>query len=123
MTLRYRRSVAAWLALSGMTLNALWPVLGNARPAAPALPSEICSATGLKHAGGEPAGAPEKGPHPSHCTLCPFNAAQSAAIPATAAESLVRACAEDPRSVFSDTLRLGSPLDRTASTRAPPLPS
>jgi hypothetical protein len=123
MTLRYRRSVAAWIALSGMALNAVWPVLANARPSVPASASEICSATGLKHAGGEPAGAPEKGPHPSHCTLCPCNAAQGAAIPATAAASFARTCAEDPRSVFSDTLRLESPLDRTAPPRAPPLPS
>jgi DUF2946 family protein len=76
-----RRCPAAWLALASMLLNTAWPLLANAKPAVPAPPSEICSATGLKHvAGGAPA-APGKGIHASHCTLCPFGAHCVAAIP------------------------------------------
>src|SRR6266487_6190053 len=81
IALRLRRRTAAWLALAGMALNAFWPLLAGARPSVPALPSEICSATGLKHSGdGAPPGAPGKGAQPSHCTLCPFNAERGAAI-------------------------------------------
>src|SRR5207245_2010156 len=55
--LRFRRRTAAWLALAGMALNAFWPLLADARPSVPALPSEICSAAGLKHSGdGAPPG-------------------------------------------------------------------
>ena len=79
---RFRNRIAAWLALAAIALNASWPLLANAKPAVPALPSEICSATGLNHAaGGAPADPQDKGIHASHCTLCPFSAERNAAIP------------------------------------------
>jgi hypothetical protein len=111
----------AWLAIAAMALNALWPLLANAKPAVPALPSEICSATGLKHAGGEPANAPDRGSHPSHCTLCPFNAERGAAIPCLAIPPFARSATADPRPEFTGTFRLESQLDLTARPRAPPL--
>src|SRR5437879_11946059 len=68
---RFKNRIAAWLALVGIALNASWPLLANAGPRVPALPSEICSATGQKHGGESPV---SKGARPSHCTLCPYNA-------------------------------------------------
>ena len=121
MTLRFRRSIAVGLALSGMALNALWPLLANAKPAVPANPSEICSASGLKHAGGEPAGAPNRGSRPSHCTLCPFNAERGAAIPCLAAPAFARSSIADPRPECPGTARVESQPDPTARPRAPPL--
>jgi hypothetical protein len=90
MTMRRIRSrTAAWLAFAGMALNAFWPLLANARPNVPALPSEICTATGLKHAGDNlPGENPGKSVQPSHCTLCPFNAERGPAI-SGAASALV----------------------------------
>src|SRR6266699_3617387 len=79
--------------------NGILPLLADARPSVPALPSEICSATGLKHSGdGAPPGAPGKGSQPSHCNLCPFNAERSPAI-SGAAPALVcpmPACGQAP---------------------------
>ncbi|TMG76692.1 MAG: DUF2946 domain-containing protein [Betaproteobacteria bacterium] len=119
--LRFRRRTAAWLALAGMALNAFWPLLADARPSVPALPSEICSAAGLKHSGdGAPPGAPGKGAPPSHCNLCPFNAERSAAIPG-AAPALVRpmpACGQAP--AFFAEPQFQAALDLTAPPRAPP---
>ena len=78
---RFRNRIGAWLALAGIALNASWPLLANARPNVPALPSEVCSATGQKHGGeGLPGETPGKGARPSHCTLCPFNPERGAAI-------------------------------------------
>jgi hypothetical protein len=63
-----------------MVLNTAWPLLANAKPADPALPSEICSASGLKHAADGAPAAPAKGLHASHCTLCPFSSQWVAGI-------------------------------------------
>lgn len=114
--------IPAWLAIAAMTLNALWPLLANAKPAVPANPSEICSATGLKHTGGEPAGAPDQGSHPSccsHCPHCPFNAERGAAIPCVAAPSCPTTAGSRPE--FAGTSRFKSQLDPATRPRAPPV--
>jgi hypothetical protein len=119
---RSRSRIAAWLALAGMALNASWPLLANAKPRVPALPSEICSATGQKHAGESlPGEAPGKGVRASHCTLCPFNAERGPAISGVAPALLCPMPASGPvRELFSD-LRLEAALDPCAPPRAPPL--
>src|SRR5438552_18994140 len=113
----YRSRIAAWLALAGIALNASWPLLANARPNAPALPSEICTATGQKHAGESPFG---KGARPSHCTLCPFNAERGAAISGSALALLCPIPACGPvRELFSEP-QLASALVPWAPPSAPP---
>jgi len=104
-----------------MTLNAFWPLLAGARPSVPALPSEICSATGLKHSGdGAPPGAPGKGAQPSHCNLCPFNAERGPAISGAAPALLCPVPAPGPgRELFSEP-QLPAALDPCAPPRAPP---
>src|SRR6266849_10281960 len=85
IALRSRSRIAAWLALARIALNASWPLFANAKPSVPALPSQVCSATGLKHAGESlPGEAPGKGVQHSHCTLCPFNAERGAALASAA---------------------------------------
>ena len=107
-----------------MALNGFWPLLANAKPNTPALPSEICSATGLKHVGGgAPADSPDKSVRPTHCSLCPFNAERGAAIPVTAAPALTRTAAAAPKPEFFGAPRLESRLVPTALPRAPPFPS
>jgi len=119
--LRFRSRLAAWLALAGMALNAFWPLLADARPSVPALPSEICSATGLKHSGdGAPPGAPGKGAQPSHCTLCPFNAERGAAIPCATHALLASAPSDAQHPVHFQAPRPGAAVYPTASARAPP---
>src|SRR5712691_311316 len=116
--LRFRRRAAAWLALAGMALNALWPLIVDARPSVPALPSEICSATGLKHSGDGAPGAPGKGAQPSHCTLCPYGAERGPAI-SGAAPALVcpmPACGQTP-ACFAEP-QFEAALDPAAPPRA-----
>ncbi len=113
----HRSRIAAWLALAGIALNAFWPVLANARTSAPALPSEVCSATGQKHAGEN---LPGKGAQPSHCTLCPFNAERGPAISGAAPALLCPMPASGPvRELFSEP-QLPAALDPCAPPRAPP---
>jgi hypothetical protein len=121
MTMRRIRSrTAVWLALAGMALNAFWPLLANARPNVPALPSEICTATGLKHSEGLPGEAPGKSVQPSHCTLCPFNAERGPAISGAAS---TRVCTMPDcgqvREFFPER-QLKAALDPAAPPRAPP---
>src|SRR5437879_9262444 len=114
---RFKNRIAAWLALVGIGLNASWPLLANAAPSVPALPSEICTATGQKHAGESPLG---KGARPSHCTLCPFNAERGAAISGAAPALLCPTTASGPvRALFSEP-QLPAALDPCAPPRAPP---
>jgi hypothetical protein len=118
---RSRNRIAAWLAIAGVALNASWPLLANARPSVPALPSEVCSATGLKHAGKSlPGETPGKGVQPSHCTLCPFNAERGAAIPHAKHILLSSKPVAVRQAVHRDALRPEAALDLAAPPRAPP---
>jgi hypothetical protein len=113
----HRSRIAAWLALAGIALNASWPLLANARTSVPALPSEICTATGQKHAGESPL---SKGTRPSHCALCPFNAERGPAISGVAPALLCPMPASGPvRELFSEP-QLPAALDPCAPPRAPP---
>jgi len=118
---RFRNRIAAWLALAGIALNAFWPLLANARPNAPALPSEVCSATGQKHAGESvPGQAPGKGAQPSHCTLCPFNAERGPAISGAAPALACPMPAFGQVQEFFSEPQLKAALDPAAPPRAPP---
>jgi hypothetical protein len=101
-----------------MVLNAAWPLLANAKPSTPS--SEICSASGLKHAPGGAPGAPDKGLHASHCTLCPFGAERCAAIPYAVQPRLVTAPAAAPVFARSDAPFAQIALHAAAPPRAPP---
>ena len=119
MLFRLRRSPAVWLALAAMALNAAWPLMANARPAGPA--SEICSATGVRHAAGGAPSAPDKNFHASHCNLCPFGAERSAAISATVGPLPVPAPAPARAFVRGDAPQVGFNLHSAAPPRAPPV--
>jgi hypothetical protein len=123
VTIRRPSHPAVWLALAGMVLNAAWPLLANAKPAVPASPSEICSASGLKHAPGGAPAAPDKGIHASHCTLCPFSAERCAAIPYTGQPPLASAPATAQVFARGDAPRPAIALHAAAPPRAPPFPS
>lgn len=79
------RRLAAWLAIFGMVLNALWPLLANAALAEFSAP--VCSMVGTMSA---PDGynlpaptAPAKSPAP-HCPFCTFGADHSPALASAA---------------------------------------
>ena len=109
--------IAAWLALAGIALNASWPLLANARTSAPALLSEVCSATGQKHSGESPL---SKGARPSHCALCPFNSERGPAISGAAPALLCpMPASRQVLELFSEP-QLEAALDPCAPPRAPP---
>jgi hypothetical protein len=114
---RFRSRIAAWVALAGIALNASWPLLANAAPRVPALPSEICSATGQKHAGESPLGKTDQ---PSHCKLCPYSADRGPAISGGAPAFRCPLPASRPVSDFVSKPRLAAALDPCAPPRAPP---
>ena len=113
----YRSRIAAWLALAGMALNASWPLIANARTSAPALPSEVCTATGLKHPG---KGLPGKSAQPSHCALCPYNAERGPAISGAASVLLCPMPASGQVHESFSEPQLRAALDPAAPPRAPP---
>jgi Protein of unknown function (DUF2946) len=118
---RSRSRIAAWLALAGMALNASWPLLANAKPNVPALPSDICTATGMKHAGGKlPGNAPGKSVQPTHCTLCPFNAERGPVLSGAAPALLCPMPDCGQVHEFFPELQLKAALDPAAPPRAPP---
>ena len=114
---RCRNRIGACLALAGIALNAFWPLLANARAHAPALPSEICSATGQKHADESPLG---KGPRSSHCNLCPYSADRGPAISGAAPALYCALPVSRPATDFVSEPRLPAALDPCAPPRAPP---
>jgi len=122
MTMRIRSRTAAWLALAAMALNAFWPLLANAKPSTPALPSEICSATGLQHGiGGAPADSPHKSVRPTHCSLCPFGAERVSAMPFAKHVLLSPLPTRAQPAAHSDAPRPEAAFHPAAPARAPPL--
>ena len=108
------------LAIASMALNAAWPLLANAKPAAQ---PEICTSAGVSHAAGGTVPTPEKGFHATHCNLCPFGAERGAAIPHAALTPLASAATGArvaPRGI-ANTVHLA--LYPAAPPRAPPLHS
>jgi hypothetical protein len=79
--MRLARRIAAWFAVLALTLNALWPLLMQAR--AKAIPQEICTVGGAKTISG--AGQDMPAPPAHHdllsdcCALC-LNGVHAAAL-------------------------------------------
>jgi hypothetical protein len=75
-----------WLAILAMALNALWPLIANAKPAGVESLFEVCTTQGLKSVAGDPAGAPDdsgaKHLQP-HCPLCSFGTDKMSAPPSS----------------------------------------
>ena len=123
-TLRFPRRAAAWIALASMALNAAWPLLADAKPSAPASPSEICTAAGLDRApGGAPGNSPNKNVHPSHCSLCPFHAERGLAIAGLGLPLIPPAAPVAAVLAREDAPPPESALHPAAPARAPPFPS
>jgi hypothetical protein len=74
----------SWLAILAMALNALWPLLANAKPAGFSPLTEICTAQGVKSIAGEAGSTSDdsgtKHLQP-HCPLCSFGTDKVSAPP------------------------------------------
>jgi hypothetical protein len=104
-----------------MALNTAWPLLANTKPADPG--AEICSASGVNHAGDGAPLIPHKGLHASHCTLCPFGAERGPAIPVAVVPFLLPVSSPAQPLARGDAPRLYLTLYPAAPPRAPPVPS
>jgi hypothetical protein len=117
------RKLATWLAIAGMALNALWPLLANAGPAEFSAP--VCSMVGTKLAPGVAGGLPA---HPSpgkpgapHCPFCPGVGDQSPALAACRGLAVVAPTAS-AQAIAVELFRPVSFLYLAAHPRGPPSP-
>ncbi|HZQ75568.1 MAG TPA: DUF2946 family protein [Burkholderiales bacterium] len=82
--MKLRRS-AAWLAALAMALQALWPLIAQARPRSVTL-VPICTVEGVTHyyelKGGETPLEQRSAAQHEHCSFCFFGAERFAALPA-----------------------------------------
>lgn len=87
---RTSRRIAGWLAILAMSLNALWPLVANAKPAGAFDPStEICTVGGVKSfAGGSGIPQPADNTHQPNCSFCTFGA-DKFALPSVATSSVL----------------------------------
>ena len=80
-----KHRIARWLAIVGMALNALWPLLASAGPQE--LTTIICSAHGMQQVSLSDSGplpsAPERNLLP-HCAFCSSVGTSAAVLPGTA---------------------------------------
>ena len=70
------RKLATWLAISAMALNALWPLIAQAKPS---LLVPVCTVGGTTHYVEVPGGTTPVDSRHEHCTFC----FAGAALPAT----------------------------------------
>ena len=72
-----------WLAILAMALNALWPLIANAKPSGVESLFEICTTQGLKAVSGDAPSQGEEGTKhlQPHCPLCSFGTDKVAAPP------------------------------------------
>ncbi|MGH8764099.1 MAG: DUF2946 family protein, partial [Burkholderiales bacterium] len=64
------RRFAALAATLGIALQALWPLIAQARPANPLIPVVLCSVDGLRHSIELPLGKSRLESSFEHCKLC-----------------------------------------------------
>jgi hypothetical protein len=84
--MRSRRRSIAWLAAFAVALQALWPLLANARPLQAPLLVELCTVDGATHYVELPTGNSPASEHSpaQHCKLCTFGAERAFAPPPVA---------------------------------------
>ena len=114
------RSLAAWLALLGLVLHALWPLIAQARPKNVLL-VPVCTVEGVTHymelPGGRTPLDDSAARHQEHCSYCSFG--DRAALTQTArAPALLESSAEQPLGVATAALLAAS--NRLTDARAPP---
>ena len=119
-----RRAVlrfASWLAIVAMALNALWPLVANARPASSGPGVEVCAAGGVQRTPIESGGtqAPELALSP-HCAFCAFGADRAAAPSLQATLSVPAAGTLDARSPAATAVCVECFSYFSAPPRAPP---
>jgi hypothetical protein len=119
---RITRRIATWLAVLAVSLNALWPLVANAKPVGAFDPSsEICTVGGIKtFAGGGALPQPADNAHQPNCSFCTFGA-DKAVPPATSVAHVLAAPSGTDFQAATAALPPAEPFRYSpAHPRAPP---
>jgi hypothetical protein len=113
--------IATWLAVLAMALNALWPLIAQAKPSSVIL-VPVCTVQGVTHyielpGGHSPLEQKSSAQH-EHCSYCSFGG-ERAALPPLLRSIISTTVAEAPPS-HVDATELRSERSSNARPRAPP---
>jgi hypothetical protein len=119
-----RRSFPAWLAIVALTLQALWPLLAQAKADGEKLLVPVCTVEGVTHyvqlaGGGSPGDRRPNAVH-DHCKLCVFGADRHAAIAPLPFPPLRIAVAAHCAAAPAAALDVACHCSSSAQPRAPP---
>ena len=118
------RILPTWLAILAIALQGLWPLIAQAKPAAPSLLLPLCSVDGVAHyIELAPSEAPldeRSAVHHEHCQLCVFGSDRVAALPAASIPVLVVETALEDAPLRSFVVSPETPSYLPAQPRAPP---
>jgi len=119
----YRNRFAALIAILAMALQALWPLVAQAKPRISGIQVPVCTIEGITHYTELPApdSPVEKSSaaHHEHCKMCVFGAERLAVLPV--ASPLIK-LAQGPELAPESFFAISSPssFHRPALPRAPP---
>ena len=122
----YRNRTAALFAIFAIALQALWPLLAQAKPTVSGERVPVCTIEGITHYVELPSvDTPvekRSAAHHEHCKTCVFGAEKLAVAVSPAPQAALAVAADAPRaSVFVHFSPAG--FERPALPRAPPLAS
>jgi hypothetical protein len=120
MTRRQNR-LAAWIAVLAMALNALWPLIAQAKPRSVAL-VPVCTVQGVTHyielpGGNSPLDQKSSAQH-EHCSYCSFGGERVALLPFLQFE--LSTSTKESRAAHVDACELRNEESSSARPRAPP---
>lgn len=120
---RTKITVAAWAAIIAIAFNALWPLLAQLKPGAPA-PLLVAGAA-YEHSSHHPSqgssGQTDPGPLTPHCAFCSLSAGWFAIGTAHRSDFSLPADVLESRPALSASVSLAFPDYRRANPRAPPV--
>ena len=122
----YRNRTAALLAIFAVALQALWPLLAQAKPTVPGERVPVCTIEGITHYVELPAvDTPvekRSAAHHEHCKMCVFGAEKLAALPVAAPPVVLVAGRERAADAIS-AVPASNSFPKPALPRAPPIAS
>lgn len=120
---RPARRLNAWIALLAMALNALWPVIAQAKPGPSPTLQEVCTSAGLQKIAvdvDQPADHSAGGKASPHCAFCSLGSDSLALLPSTHAAIAVVVQVRDSLPVHYEAPLAERYVLSSAPPRAPP---
>ena len=122
----YRNRTAALLAIFAVALQALWPLLAQAKPTVPGERVPVCTIEGITHYVELPAAdtpvEKRSAAHHEHCKMCVFGAEKLAALP-VAAPLVVPVTGRERAADAISAVPASNSFPKPALPRAPPIAS